>query len=356
MATGTLPERLAATGAELGEYLGGVTAVSFGDAEAEFRELRRGCALYDLSWRAKLLVTGNDRVRWMNGMVTNNIRDLGLNRGNYNFLLSPQGRILGDMYVYNRGEYLVVDTARWQAPKLMELFDKFIIMDEVEVRDASANLAAMAVQGPGAGAALQKAGFLAKAPEPLEVVDGSLGQAGGEAGYSVTRMASEAAETYELWVSPANAAAAWDALLQAGAKPVGTAALEMFRVWAGIPRYGQDIRERELPQETEQTQALHFQKGCYVGQEIVERVHSRGQVHRTFTGFVVEGGAPAPGSKVVVEGKEVGEITSVAVVPANGAKKTVALGYMRRQAATPGALVQVGESNAKIAKPPFEGL
>ncbi len=89
----------------------------------------------------------------------------------------------------------------------------------------------------------------------------------------------------------------------AGAKPVGTAALELLRIASGIPRYGQDIRERDLPQETEQQRALHFSKGCYIGQEIVERIRSRGNVHRKFTGFEVQGPLPALGAKIQADGK-----------------------------------------------------
>ena len=106
--------------------------------------------------------------------------------------------------------------------------------------------------------------------------------------------------------------------MRAGARPVGTAALDLLRIAAGIPRYGIDIRERDLPQETEQERALNFSKGCYVGQEIVERIRSRGQVRRKFTGFEVNGPLPAPGSKVLVEGKDVGEITSAASLPLSG--------------------------------------
>ena len=99
----------------------------------------------------------------------------------------------------------------------------------------------------------------------------------------------------------------------------------------GIPRYGIDIRERDLPQETEQERALNFSKGCYVGQEIVERIRSRGQVRRKFTGFEVNGPLPSPGSKVLVDGKEVGEITSAASLPLSGGERRVALGYIRRE-------------------------
>jgi aminomethyltransferase len=344
-----LYDKLTAAGGRMGEYLGAETAMAFGDPAVEFRQLREGCAVYDLGWRAKILVTGGDRVRWMNGMVTNNIRDLGVNSGNYNFLLSPQGRIQADMYIYNRGEYLLVDTALWQAGKVLEVFDKFIIMDDVEVSDASDKLTGLAVQGAGARAGLAKAGFQSTELQPLKVVDAVW----GEVGYSITRMASNLSETYELWMSRENLPAAWDALTVAGAVPAGMDALEMFRVWAGVPRYGQDIRERELPQETEQDQALHFSKGCYVGQEIVERIHARGLVHRTFSGFVVDGGPPEPGTKIVSEGKDVGYITSALLVPLNGSSKTLALGYIRREVGTPGTVVQAGEASATVSGLPF---
>src|SRR5512146_524479 len=102
MARTALYDKLIAAGARMTDYLGAETAASFGEPRREFVELRAGCAIYDLGWRAKIVVTGKDRVRWLNGMVTNNIRDLALARGNYSFVLNPQGHILGDMYVYNR--------------------------------------------------------------------------------------------------------------------------------------------------------------------------------------------------------------------------------------------------------------
>ena len=167
-------------------------------------------------------------------------------------------------------------------------------------------------------------------------------------------MASDIAQTYEIWLAPENAAKLWNAILAAGAKPVGTDALEIFRVAAGVPRYGQDIRERDLPQETGQAQALHFTKGCYVGQEIVERIHSRGNVHRQFTGFVISGAQPEPGAKIEVDGKEVGEITSSKQLPTESGTEVVALGYVRKEAAEPGKSVQVSGSPAVVVRPPFK--
>jgi aminomethyltransferase len=141
----------------------------------------------------------------------------------------------------------------------------------------------------------------------------------------------------------------WDALVAAGARPVGTDALEKFRVLAGVPKFGQDIRERDLPQETGQKRALSFDKGCYVGQEIVERIHSRGNVHRTFTGFQLA--APAvTGTKVIVNDKELGELTSVAQI----GNRTLGLGYIRREAGGPGTKVHAGSTEATITTLPFK--
>ena len=134
---------------------------------------------------------------------------------------------------------------------------------------------------------------------------------------------------------------------------MGTEALELWRIAAGLPRYGQDIRERDLPQETEQHQALDFSKGCYVGQEIVERIRSRGQVHRKFTGFRLEGAA-APGTKLQAEGKDVGELTSVASLPqSNGSRQTIALGYVRRELTLSGKELKAGETAVTVAELPF---
>lgn len=322
MAATVLQEKLRAAGARLGEFAGAETAVSFGDAAVEYRVLREGAGVYDLGWRAKIVATGADRVRWFNGMVTNNVRDLAPNHGTYSFLLNAQGRILGDMAVFNRGEYLLVDTDREQAGKIREVFERYIIMDDVELADASDKLTAIGLRGPKAKDVLAAAAIATPALQPLEVADLTLRDMG------ISVVAGEQEDSYEIWVAVANAPEVWDALLAAGANPVGTEALETARIADGVPRYGLDIRERDLPQETEQFRALSFTKGCYVGQEIVERIRSRGQVHRLFTQFEVEGEAP-PGAKIQGGGKDVGEITSTASLP-DGRK--LALGYVRREA------------------------
>ena len=137
-------------------------------------------------------------------------------------------------------------------------------------------------------------------------------------------------------------------------RPVGSDALEMYRIVRGVPRYGMDLRERDLPQETGQEHALNFTKGCFIGQEIVERIRARGNVHRTFLGFEAEGESPQPGTKVRANDKDVGEITSAARVPFPGGERTLALGYLRREVAAPDAEVQVGEQSARVRMLPFD--
>jgi folate-binding protein YgfZ len=349
MARTVLSEHLAAAGARFGEYGGAETPARFAEPAAEFAALRSGSGVYDLGWRAKLAVTGEDRVRWMNGMVTGNVRDLAQNHGVYNFLLNAQGHILGDLYVWNHGEHLLLDTDCSQAGRLREVFEKYIIMDDVEVIDISDKLTAICLRVPNVAAVLEKCGVNAGALQPLELRD----LAWHDVGLSLIRSAGDG---YELWMAPLNAPRVWEALVMAGATPVGTDAVELGRIAAGVPRYGQDIRERDLPQETEQHQALDFSKGCYVGQEIVERIRSRGQVHRKFTGFrLAEGSAAAPGTRLQADGKDVGELTSVASLPqSNGARATLALGYVRRELTLPGKALQASGTPVTVVELPFK--
>jgi folate-binding protein YgfZ len=345
-------DKFSATGARIGEYCGSETALCFGNTRAEFEALRSGSAVYDLGWRSKIIVSGNDRVRWLNGMITNNIRDLQPGSGNYSFLLTPQGRIEGDLYTYNRGDYFMLGTERSQAANILERLKKYIIMDKVELEDVSDHLTAIGLQGPKSRDVLSAAfvGCTVPQVEPMRVAD----VAWNGIGLSITRMANESFLTYEIWVSAENATAVWDALVAAGACPAGMDALELFRVAAGIPRYGLDIRERDLPQETSQEQALNFNKGCYIGQEIVERIRARGAVHRTLAGFVLDGNAvPATGAKVNFNGKEVGEITSALAVPSATGERVLALGIIRREASKPETQVTIGETSATVAALPF---
>ena len=331
MASSTLP------GANSSEQTHEISASDSGNVRAEFQALFSKCGFYDLGWRSKITVTGGDRVRWMNGMVTNNIRDLAVGHGVYSFLLNAQGRIQGDLYVFQRGDSLLVDVEQAQREKILQLFDRYIIADDVEIADISDKLTAVGLTGPESRLVLERAGIPVAELGRLQFAEASW------QGNSVTllRSGEEADESWQVWIAPEHASDLRNALMQAGAAPIGAAALDLFRIARGIPQFGMDIRDRDLPQETGQTRALNFTKGCYLGQEIVERIRSRGAVHRQFTAFTVEGALPEPGMKIVAsvgeekeaEPKEVGEITSSAILPTAGGERPVALGYLRREAA-----------------------
>ena len=329
-----------------GQYLGVDAALHFGDPVAELAALSESCGVFHVDWRAKISVTGKDRVRWLHNMVTNNVRDLPLNRGNYNFVLNAQGRILGDMYIYNRGESFLIDTDYAQVEPLLSAMRRFIIMDKVEM--AEAPIAGWGFCGPTAEEAMAAAGIAVKGMEPLEIRELAI----DHLTVMIVRGPENKPGWYEVWVTIQEDVSGMIGGRFTGAQWVGTQALEWWRILHGIPQYGQDIRDRDLPQETGQTQALNFNKGCYIGQEIVERIRSRGQVHRKFTGFEFEDSLPALG-KYESGGRALAEVTSVATVPTAAGEKNIGLGYVRREAAEAGAHVDLKGHKAKIVELPF---
>ncbi len=328
----------------MGGYRGATTVTRFGDIRAELSSLRSGCGVYDLGFHAKFSITGADRIRWLNGMVTNNIRDLAQDQGVYAFLLNPQGHILGDLYAYNRGESIMIDTDQSQAEKILATFDHYIIMDDVDVKNVSEALTALGISGPRSQEVLTSAGFPVPNMQALRIQ--SISWRGNPCS-----LVSGDQGNWEIWTPSENVRPLWDALLRERATPVGFEALELQRIELGIPAYGIDIRERDLPQETEQARALNFNKGCYIGQEIVERIRSRGAVHRKFTGFLVEGIVEV-GNRIIAAGKDVGEITSVGLLSPDE-NKTIALGYIRREIATAGREVMIGAEKATVVQLPL---
>jgi len=287
-------------------------------------------------------VTGEDRVRWLNGMVTNFIQQLQPGEGAYNFLLSVQGRIRGDATVFAEPDALLMETASAQVPGMMTLLDRFIIMDDVELADITSERSGLLVAGPQAASLLAQIGLSVK--DCLSVKDlGTLEMrtaSWNATPISVFHMYDPLVPRFELWANPEVVPKLMEALQSAGAVSCEPQSLEWLRILEGTPLYGADIRDRELPQETGQTRALHFAKGCYLGQEIVERIRSRGNVHRTFSAFRLDGNLPSAGSHLEADGKQVGELTSVAAIPLpgdNGKLVQLGLGYVRREPLDRGA-------------------
>jgi folate-binding protein YgfZ len=300
------------------------------------------------SW---IRVTGEDRVRWLNGMVTNSIQQLQDGEGNYNFLLSVQGRIQGDATIFAEPGALLIETAASQLPNLMALLDRFIIMDDVELADVTGSQSGLLVAGPKAASLLAQLNLNIEDLTTLHkrTIIWNAAQ------IAVIRNDSPLVPRFELWADANTTPKLFDALQSAGAAVCDAQSLEWLRILEGAPLYGADIRDRELPQETGQTRALHFAKGCYLGQEIVERIRSRGNVHRTFSAFRLDGQLPAAGTSLEADGKQVGELTTVAAIPLpkDATILQLALGYIRREALDRGLPVQYPGGTAIPVALPF---
>jgi folate-binding protein YgfZ len=305
-------------------------------------ELRGGTAWLDVSGRGKIRVAGEDRARFLHAMTTNHIQQLTPGTGCYAFFLTAQGRILADVNVLCQPDSFLLDTEPETLRKLMEHLDKFIIADDVTLEDVTPALATIAVEGPKSPDVLTAAGAPA-----LEAGYGANVEWGSAL---VARLSVTGSLGFFIIVPAAKKGEILRNLESAGAVPADREAFNVVRLEHGKPRYGEDISERYLAQETNQADALHFHKGCYLGQEIVERVRSRGLIHRVLEALEIEGQVPPePGTKLQFGNAPAAEITSAAYSPALG--KVVALGYVRVEHAEPGTEMTAGDLQARVRTP-----
>jgi len=304
-----------------------------------YEALRESAGWIDLSRRGKLRVTGEDRARLLHAMSTNHIQNLQPGDGLYAFFLTAQGRILADANIYNRGESLFLDTEPEAAEKLRDHLDKYIIADDATIEDETEQWAVIGLEGPQSVQYAEKLGIAA--PEKkYSVIDCGTG--------FVARAASTGPEGIRIFLSPGDKddlLRRFEELAIPNATPSET---QIVRLENGIPRYGEDITERYLVQETQATHGVHFNKGCYLGQEIVERVRSRAQIHRLLTPVRIQNSsAPPAGTKLSAEGKDVAELTSAAYSPSLG--EVVGLAYVRTEAARDKPPMLVTGSDPPIA-------
>jgi folate-binding protein YgfZ len=306
-------------------------ATAIGQAHSSHPQLEallHGAGIAPLDRTGWIRVSGEDRARWLNGMATNSVQQLAEGTGTYNFFLNAQGRIQADGNVFATSDDLLIETSRSQIATLIAYLDHYIIMDDVELADVSDTQHGLTLAGPLAASLLAQIGL---APEGFKELEARKLQ-WNSATITLIRIYGPLVPRYELWSDSAETVEALrKGLEDSGAVSCEPGSMEWLRILEGTPLYGTDIRDRDLPQETNQNRALHFSKGCYLGQEIVERIRSRGSVHRTFTAFRLEGALPAPGTAIESRGKAVGELTSVAEIQLDGSRQ-FALGYVRREA------------------------
>lgn len=291
-----------------------------------YEALRHGAAWLDLSTRARFVVSGRDRARYLHNVASNDVKSMTPGSSCYAFLLTPQGRIQADLHLFCFADRFLIDTEPDLREKVPPLILKYKVADQVELEDVTAETAAMGVEGPKATEIREAV----SAPE-FTVLDASVT---GQPGFRIFCTADAFPEVVRrVEAAGAVAATAEDA--------------RAVRIENGKPRYGEDIRETSLPQETQQMQAVSFEKGCYLGQEIVERIRAMGHVNKLLVRLEMEAaGVVAAGTKLTVDGKEAGEITSAVVSPESG--RVAALAYVRTPHAQAGTVLQAGDAVARV--------
>ncbi len=329
-------------GARFGEYFGWEIVEEFGDPNLEYRAARDAVAVFDLSYLGKLRVSGRDRTRYLNSLLSNDIKNLKTGMGCYATLLTHQGRMESDLYVYAREEEFLLECPPAGRERLLQSLNKYIVSDVVSVEDASESLSVLSIQGPSSANLMERV----------------LGIPLGEMGLLEFRSFSRPSASwlvvcrdrtgrggYDLWLPPANVLEAWNLLVEAGRyRPAGHRTLNLLRTEAGIPWYGADMDDRTLPIEMGLTSAISLTKGCYRGQEIIARVTYRGHLDRKLGAVAIDhADAPAKGAKVMVSGALIGEVTSSIVSPALG--RPLALAVLKSDFLSPGTKVEVAYEN-----------
>ncbi len=300
-----------------------------------FKALTGAAAAIDLSNRSRIRLTGEDRARLLHALTTNHIQQLLPNHGCYAFFLNANGRILADANVLVFPESILLDAEPEVRESLCAHIDHYIIADDVNLHDETETTFALGVEGPQAKASLCAAGL------PVPANDWAHES---WMDCTVAHLSSTGEPGWRIFGPVERKQAVLDLLYLI---PATHEDAEIVRVEHGKPRYSVDISSGQIVAETGQSQALHFQKGCYLGQEIVERVRSRGHVNKQLVSLEIDGEvAPARGSKLVVDGKEIGEVTSAVLSPKT--HKIAALAYVRVPHERPGAEMEVNHLLARV--------
>jgi folate-binding protein YgfZ len=340
-------ENLGATFLELnGEEL----VSDYGDLSAEYRALSQSAGVLDLSPRGRLCLLGEDRSKFLHGQVTNDVKSLASGTGCYALLVTNKGKVQADMNVFNLGDELLLDLEPGQSVFVTERLEKFLVADDVEICDVQPQFGLLSVQGPKAAAALEKLGMDAPAPALghaiTRIEDATLGT------LFIANNARLGTSGFDLFVECPSLPAVADKLVQSvqevGGGAVGWQAFEIARIEAGIPRCGADMDEKNLAPETGvEERAISYKKGCYIGQEVLNRLHTFAEVKRRLIRLELSEAAP-DGTALLHDGKEIGKITSCATIPTDG--RNVAVGYVRKPHDEPGTQLTTPTGQQVTAK------
>ena len=322
---------------------------------SSYHAARAAVALVDRSDRAWLVVSGTDRRSYLQGLLTNDIEVLGAGRGCYAAYLTPQGRMIADLWVYELGDVILLSMIRDVKATILARLDQFVFTEDVQLGDVSETFAAVAIVGPRSADAVAAAtGASADAVAALPEHGSMRTDFHGKPAV-VLRTTDTGLDGFDLLVDTAQRDEVIDLFRASGAVDVDAATADALRIEAGIPKFHRDMNEETIPLEAGiEARAISLTKGCYVGQEVIIRVLHRGhgRVARRLVGLTVQGtAAPAPGSAVQVEGRQVGSITSATVSP--GLQRPIALGYVQRDYVEPGTAVTIDGAAAVVTATPF---
>ncbi len=343
----------AKAGAEWTTYGNRDVARHFGDWQAEWAALRQRCGLLDGQWRALYVARGEDRVSFLQGMLTTDLTRMEPGQGAYAALLTIQGRVVSDLRVFMLSDELWLDFPFTHAEAAVQHLEKHIVADDVEIGPHGEMTPLLSLEGPQAARVAlavfgESLAGLARFAHRTVTFDGTRAR--------VARVSHSGEPGYLVWAEDAVAPWLWERCLAAGAEPVGFEALQAARIEAGIPWVGVDMDESTLISEVGIEDAITYGKGCYLGQEVVERVAARGQVQRRRVGLLATGAeVPQASASLQLGGREVGKVTSACWSPA--LRCGAAMGYVRREAWEEGteldAVGERGRCRVRVAHLPF---
>jgi len=335
----------------MGVWFGCALPDYFGDAAAEYRSGRDTVALIDKNYRAYLSFSGPDRVRYLNAILTNNIKDLAEGRGIISLLLNPQGHILAELETYAYSDRLLCVSYAKIRERLIEWLEKYIIMDDVTLTDETPRYGTLALEGPKAAALVKEVSRADLARfEELSTHAGKV----GSLPCWITKRSPGGVPGAEFFAASEKLPELWQILLDAvrwhDGGPMGYAALSGTRLAQGAPWFGYDFGEKQIPHEARlQDSHISYTKGCYTGQEIVERVRSRGHVNRQRVQLVFSGDVvPEPETPLTLEDHDVGYVTRAARIW--DPTRIIGMGYAPKEAAGAGTVLRWPGGTATVAK------
>lgn len=338
-------------GARLGEFSECLLPEGFSDFDAEYRAARHSVALFDTNWHAVIALTGRDRVRYLHAISSNQVSTLQEGRGTFALLLNPQGRILAELEVYAQSDKLLTLSHASARERTLATLKKYIIMDDVQLDDWTDQVGTVAIEGPRAAMIVHQACGIVLGDLP----EMSIREVHVEKIACQLLRRSHFGETGAEFLARREwLPSLWRKLLSSvranGGEPIGMLALNAARLEAGIPWFPADFNDGFIPHEAAVIDThVSFNKGCYTGQEIVERVRSRGHVNRKRVRLKFSFAAPpAPGALLSVGGIEVGHVTSTAYSPEAGS--AIGMGYVRREQHPAGSTVEVEGGTAVVVE------